>query len=152
MTPYFDEEINQGRSWTFYIFIIFILVGCIAFIVYLVKDKDKDKTNISPVQKIKSVFHYNNDFSSSSIKGSDLSSQYPDPVVNNSLNRAINNHRAEEKITHTYYANDEPDGKKWCYVGEYDDVRSCRSLENQDVCMSGNIFPSRDICINPNLR
>jgi hypothetical protein len=133
-TPLYES--NEGRSWKFYFFILFIMIGLVSFIVYLVKNK----TNI---QKIKSVFKMNHS----------ESSQHPDPVVNNSLNRSINSHRAEEKSTHTYYANNEPDGKKWCYVGEYEDVRTCRSLEKEeDVCMSGNIFPSRDICINPNLR
>lgn len=40
----------------------------------------------------------------------------------------------------------------WCYVGENKGVRSCASVGVNDVCMSGDIFPTRDVCINPSLR
>jgi hypothetical protein len=40
----------------------------------------------------------------------------------------------------------------WCYVGENKGVRSCAAVGVNDVCMSGNIFPTRDVCINPSLR
>lgn len=40
----------------------------------------------------------------------------------------------------------------YCYVGTDQGSRSCIDVENQDECLSGDIFPTRDICINPNLR
>lgn len=40
----------------------------------------------------------------------------------------------------------------WCYIGEEQGYRSCASVGVNDRCMSGDIFPTRDICINPNLR
>ena len=40
----------------------------------------------------------------------------------------------------------------YCYIGEDRGFRSCIKVDSEDVCMSGDIFPSRDICINPNLR
>jgi len=40
----------------------------------------------------------------------------------------------------------------FCYIGEDRGFRSCIKVGEQDTCMSGNIFPSQDICINPNLR
>ena len=44
-------------------------------------------------------------------------------------------------------------GKKgWCYVGEDRGNRSCVQVTQSEKCMSGDIFPSQDICINPNLR
>lgn len=46
-----------------------------------------------------------------------------------------------------------PNGKSgYCYIGEDRGFRSCIKVGQKDVCMSGDIFPSRDICINPNLR
>ena len=41
---------------------------------------------------------------------------------------------------------------KFCYIGEDRGYRSCIELSTGDKCMSGDIFPSMDICINPNLR
>ena len=40
----------------------------------------------------------------------------------------------------------------WCYIGEEKGFRSCIEVGANDRCMSGNIFPSQDICINPSLR
>jgi len=40
----------------------------------------------------------------------------------------------------------------FCYIGEDRGFRSCISVEEGDVCMSGDIFPTQAVCINPNLR
>ena len=40
----------------------------------------------------------------------------------------------------------------WCYIGEDRGHRSCIEVGENDTCMSGDIFPRQDICVNPNLR
>ncbi|MAV56236.1 MAG: hypothetical protein CMI79_01705 [Candidatus Pelagibacter sp.] len=40
----------------------------------------------------------------------------------------------------------------FCYIGEDRGFRSCIKVGEGDQCMSGDIFPTRDICINPSLR
>ena len=40
----------------------------------------------------------------------------------------------------------------YCYIGEDRGFRSCTQVGEGDTCMSGNIFPTNAICINPNLR
>ena len=40
----------------------------------------------------------------------------------------------------------------FCYIGEDRGFRSCIEVGEGDVCMSGDIFPTESICINPNLR
>ena len=40
----------------------------------------------------------------------------------------------------------------FCYIGEDRGFRSCIKVNEDDTCMSGQIFPSSDICVNPNLR
>ena len=40
----------------------------------------------------------------------------------------------------------------WCLVGQEQGFRSCIEVGDFDKCMSGSIFPSKEICINPNLR
>lgn len=55
---------------------------------------------------------------------------------------------------------DEPDpneteyiGKSgWCYIGTDRTFRSCAKVGVNDTCMSGDIFPTKEICINPSLR
>lgn len=40
----------------------------------------------------------------------------------------------------------------WCFVGEDRGFRSCVQVGINDDCVSGDIFPSKDICVNPSLR
>lgn len=40
----------------------------------------------------------------------------------------------------------------YCYIGEDRGVRSCMYVGNGDRCMSGMIYPTMDVCVNPNLR
>jgi hypothetical protein len=40
----------------------------------------------------------------------------------------------------------------YCYIGEDRGFRSCIQVNHGDECMSGDIFPTRAVCVNPNLR
>lgn len=40
----------------------------------------------------------------------------------------------------------------WCFIGEDEGIRSCVEVGVNDTCMSGDIFPSSAVCVNPNLR
>lgn len=40
----------------------------------------------------------------------------------------------------------------FCYIGTDQDIRSCIYTGRNDTCVSGEIFPTMDVCINPNLR
>ena len=40
----------------------------------------------------------------------------------------------------------------YCYIGDDDDTRKCIEVGEADKCMSGDIFPTRELCINPKLR
>lgn len=40
----------------------------------------------------------------------------------------------------------------WCYIGEERGIRSCMKVGINDQCMSDDIFPTNDICVNPKLR
>jgi hypothetical protein len=80
------------------------------------------------------------------------------------LNAALNNAEQAEKnpIDEGPYQSDDayssiqmskPTSKAgWCYIGEERNFRSCSEVGENDICMSGNIFPTQDICINPSLR
>ena len=53
----------------------------------------------------------------------------------------------------TVHSSSSKSGKAgWCYVGEDKGYRTCAQVGVNDTCMSGDIFPSQEICINPNLR
>ena len=45
-----------------------------------------------------------------------------------------------------------PGKSGYCYIGEDRGFRSCIHVNEGDTCMSGDIFPSQAICVNPSLR
>ena len=48
-----------------------------------------------------------------------------------------------------------PAGKQsagFCYIGEDRGYRSCSKVTESDTCVSGDIFPTMEKCINPKLR
>jgi hypothetical protein len=42
--------------------------------------------------------------------------------------------------------------KGFCYIGTEGKTRTCMQVGVHDQCMSGNIYPTMAICMNPNLR
>jgi len=40
----------------------------------------------------------------------------------------------------------------YCYIGNDRGYRTCVKMTDDDTCKSGKIFPTKNICINPNLR
>ena len=80
-------------------------------------------------------------------------------MENDSLDKALQNAAQNANANAPYQADDayssvQSSGSKagWCLVGQDKGVRSCVEVGENDSCMSGNIFPSHDICVNPNLR
>ena len=41
--------------------------------------------------------------------------------------------------------------EKYCLVGEYHNKRGCIEVADGDKCMSGQVFPSQQLCLNPTL-
>jgi hypothetical protein len=37
----------------------------------------------------------------------------------------------------------------WCLVGEYKEKRGCIEIADGDKCLSGQVFPSQKLCLNP---
>jgi hypothetical protein len=40
---------------------------------------------------------------------------------------------------------------QWCLVGEYNGTRGCVNVSEQDKCLSGQVFPNQQVCLNPNI-
>ena len=39
----------------------------------------------------------------------------------------------------------------WCLIGEVSDKRGCISVSDESKCMSGQVFPTQKMCLNPTL-
>jgi len=40
---------------------------------------------------------------------------------------------------------------QWCLVGEYNERRGCVAIDQNTKCMSGQVFPTQNACLNPNM-
>lgn len=99
----------------------------------------------------------------SSLKSQPVNTQQVDIMQANTLNRALNTSTSQKQQVNgeDYQADDSTSsiqmssttGKAgWCYIGEERGFRTCAEVGVNDTCMSGDIFPSQQICVNPNLR
>lgn len=59
------------------------------------------------------------------------------------LNKKLNQNYSEEQIVKE---------NSYCYIGYENGQRECTNVFDGDICMSGEVFPKLDICINPKLR
>ena len=99
--------------------------------------------------------------SPSNLQGTPLEKKLNDVQMdNNSLNKSLNMYKAGEGADGDYRSDLSDSaiqsggtGKAgWCYIGQDRGFRSCMKINKNDECMSGDIFPTKDICVNPNLR
>jgi hypothetical protein len=96
---------------------------------------------------------------SSSVSSVPVTQNQPDIMSNNTLNKALNSTQNKQQSNTDYEADEAsssiqsgPPKSGWCYIGEDRGFRTCAQVGVNDKCMSGEIFPSQEICINPNLR
>jgi len=40
---------------------------------------------------------------------------------------------------------------QWCLVGEYKEKRGCIEIDEHDKCISGQVYPSQKMCLNPTM-
>jgi len=101
-------------------------VGTIDYIQKNVKNvSDKKQNQNLDKNKNKTIVSTENDDSLTDAK---KNTNEPEPTRTNSLNQG------------------------YCYIGKINDTRYCAKVSGRDQCMSGDIYPSMDICVNPNLR
>lgn len=81
---------------------------------------------------------------------------YDDTSDNSSLDKALSHAKKEppqpDDATSRTQRGQRSGKSGYCYIGEDRGFRSCIKLGEEDTCMSGDIFPTQSICINPRLR
>lgn len=94
----------------------------------------------------------------STFKGEPINQEQEDVMQQSTLNRALNNAQSLQSNEQDYEANEASSsvhsaGKTgWCYIGADRGFRTCAEVGINDQCMSGDIFPTQEICMNPSLR
>ena len=101
------------------------------------------------------------DSSNKSSSSSKKSSSDPKKSEPDDLDKAINTSSSSKKKNTSIPEPDDATSRTqsskasksgYCYIGEDRGFRSCIKVNDPNRCMSGEIFPTRDICINPTLR
>jgi len=148
-------ESNYGSWWVFILF--FILLGIYVtwiinkyFISTLPTNKEdiKQPTNTNiPSGTPPEIYKNSSNINENNVILKD----------DNNLNNVLDNKPqsnttpiATDSYSNSQFNNSSKTG--WCYIGEEGGNRSCIQVGDNDLCMSGNIFPSQEICINPSLR
>ena len=78
-------------------------------------------------------------------------------IDNSFLDQSVPNYTKPEEVPEPDDSGSRTQSKStgksgYCYIGEDRGFRNCIEVGENDTCMSGDIFPSQEICINPNLR
>ena len=166
-----------GIHWSIWLIILVLLFGLFALGLSLFVSKMKDiRTQYSSFFDMLDMFgkivsQQNKKQNSENQKGIEMvgsNSSFlnnPTPINNNdSMNQnmfgnLLNKPIPSKQSTKNTYNEDsntssiqKKGGKGFCYIGEDKGTRVCASVEESDTCMSGNIFPTKDMCINPSLR
>lgn len=89
--------------------------------------------------------------------GQPINQQKPDITQQSTLNKTLNTAASQQQQDYEAHEATSSLGNMsgqvgWCYVGSDRGFRSCAQVGVNDTCMSGEIFPSQEICMNPNLR
>ena len=85
---------------------------------------------------------------------SDAVSKKNDEITNNSIGQNDNVQLPVEDQSSNSKIQTRVSSQKagWCYVGTDRNIRSCIQVGESNKCMSGDIFPSKELCMNPKLR
>ena len=133
----------------------------------MVKDDDSSDDGVEPVDSHSSSNMRNKKQSSKSTSSAEeVNNQENESNVNNQklekselkkkMEQEQPTKRELEKLEkQNVQPNDSDDmgiQKGWCLIGSYKGIRSCSRVQDADLCMSGDIFPNQDVCVNPNLR
>jgi len=62
--------------------------------------------------------------------------------LQNKLEDKINRYSPEQSVHQNGF----------CYIGYDQNQRECTNVYEGDICMSGQIFPTMEVCLNPHLR
>lgn len=106
--------------------------------------EQKERYNNDDNEENNYVIDRKRDVAGDKMKESKQQMQY----VQNNTNKSM----YTEDIDGNPFNNSKKNTHGWCFVGEDRQQRTCVKVENANQCMSGDIFPTLDVCVNPNLR
>lgn len=136
------------------IFLILFLIG-IAVALYVYREKlyalfDKINSIGNVDQKIEDhIKKYETESQEKNIKEKELEEK----IKNINVKKGAVNELTEKVDTLSNYKQEQQvKENSFCYIGYESGQRECTNVFDGDICMSGEIFPKMEICMNPHLR
>jgi len=158
------QTTNQGWKY-FIIFLILAVLGLNVF-GYLGDITEKAGELIRPLlSKIASIFGFTlRQTAETTAEGAKIGAQAIGGAVTGAVKGATGQFhpkdelkeyerhvkQRQENVKPTY--SDEVPKQGFCYIGTDRGYRSCIHVDQSTKCLSGEIFPTRSICVNPTLR
>jgi uncharacterized protein YxeA len=162
--PYTNYVIGGGV----FIFLMIVLYNLYLYIIennifsklnrFLNTSKPVEKTNTKKQEQPKKT-NYKKEGFENNING--LDKAINGKINKNSLNSDVNFFSSDSDINSDNKISDDDISSsmqigmtkdKHCYIGTDRGFRSCIEIGDLDKCMSGDIFPTHEMCINPSLR
>jgi hypothetical protein len=140
---------NTSTNNTLWYIFLFIILGSILFalfyfrdnIIQMYRDVIKPKPNVNnELRQLNKSIKEEKEKREEKEKERELKSKKEKGGVNQFLNK-IN-----------YNSNQIAKEDGYCYIGYDRGMRNCSEIHQGETCMSGDIFPSLEICMFPNLR
>ena len=146
------NTIDKPRNNVFYIVLIIILLVLLV-VLYFYRKQIKDQLKI----------YYDSFFKPSKpqekeIKQLNKSMKMEMEKREKNMNDKKNEHKKKkggvnQLVQKMKYDKDQiSNSSGYCYIGEENGQRSCSEIYEGDICMSGDIFPSNELCMYPKLR
>jgi hypothetical protein len=145
------EPINIPYGIIFFILLIIAIIGALYFYrdkIYELIEKLNSLGNVD--KKIESsIKKYDTELQEKNIKDKEIEEK----IKNENVKKGAINELTKKVDTASNYKQEQlVKENSFCYIGYESGQRECTNVFDGDVCMSGQIFPTLDICINPNLR
>ena len=136
--------------------ILFVLL-CIGIVAALYFYREKIYELIEKINSIgdvdtkinDSIKKYDSEIQEKSIKEKEIEEKIKNETVKKG---AINELSKKVDTVSNYKQEQQVKENSFCYIGYESGQRECTNVFEGDVCMSGEIFPKLDICMNPRLR
>jgi hypothetical protein len=144
---------DYNIPWGLILFILLLIGIAVALYVYRVTlyamfDKINSIGNVD--QKIdEHIKKYETEIQEKNIREKELEEQIKNLNVKKG---AVNELTQKVDTVSNYKQEQQVKENSFCYIGYESGQRECTNVFDGDICMSGEIFPKMDICINPNLR
>lgn len=108
----------------------------------------KDKINSKETKKPEEVLEDNTNANESTMLKNERKLNERSRDVSNEVKNTIAKKEQSEPVPSETSTSEHG----YCYIGKTNNIRNCAKVSSKNKCMSGDIFPTMDLCINPNLR